>query len=310
MAKKARRRKLTEEERAEKRAEDRERMAAAIDALRTSEGWQRWLAVRHRFHRYSFKNQILIAHQRPGATWVAGFGHWLKLGYCVRKGEHSIRIWKHCDPSKKQMQRWREEGADPETRPQGFFITVPVFDRSQVDPLPDFDGERIELDPPLQPVFGDSLAPLIEPLRRFAATIGCSVEFVSIPGSATGGYQHDTGKIRVDRPTPNGRVKTLLHELAHALVRRAREEDDPDLTYSDEEVVVECVAFSVCSSVGFDTSGFSVPYLASWSEGGEIERYGFLIDRLARLLEDAVLDADPAAPAPEPTPEPVALLAA
>jgi antirestriction factor ArdC-like protein len=78
------------------RAEARERMAAAVEALGSSEGWKRWLAVRHRFHHYSFKNQLLIAHQRPGATWVASFSHWLKLGYCVRKGERSIRIWKPC----------------------------------------------------------------------------------------------------------------------------------------------------------------------------------------------------------------------
>jgi antirestriction protein ArdC len=309
MAKKARR-KLTKEERAAKRAQARERMAAAVDALGTSEGWKRWLAVRHRFHHYSFKNQLLIAHQRPGATWVASFSHWLKLGYCVRKGEHSIRIWKPCDPSKKEMERWRKEGADPTTRPKRFFILVPVFDRAQVDPLPDFEGERVELDPPSEPVFGDSLAHLIEPLRYFAATIGCSVEFVSIPGSPTGSYHPAIGKIQVDQPTPNGRVKTLLHELAHALLDREREDDDPVFTYLEEEVVVECIAFSVCSSAGFDTSGFSVPYVAGWSRGGEIERYGALIDRLARRLEDVVLDTEPAHPAAEPTPEPAALVAA
>lgn len=323
MPRKSNRRKLTDEERAAKRAEDRERMKAAIDTLRTSAGWQRWLAVRHRFHRYSFKNQLLIAHQRPGATRVASFKRWLSLGYCVRKGEHAIRIWKHCDPSKKQMQRWREEGADPTDRPRGFFILVPVFDRSQVDPLPDFDGDQVELDPPMQSVVGDSLAHLIEPLCAFAATIGCSVRFEPIPGSANGCYEHSTGTITVDRDTPNGRVKTLLHELAHALVRRARDDDDPDLTYGEEEVVVECVAYTVCSTVGFDTAGFSVPYLTSWSEGGEIERYGQLIDRLASRLEDAVLD-DSGDPAPTPSalragpepaalpagPQPVALLAA
>jgi hypothetical protein len=302
MAKRAPRRKLTDEERAAKRAAERKKMAAAIEALRTSEGWQRWLALRHRFHHYSFKNQLLIAYQRPGATRVASFKHWLSLGYCVRKGERAIRIWKHCEPSKKAIQRWRDEGADPGNRPQGYFILVPVFDRSQVDPLADFDGERVELDPPMAPVSGDSLAHLIGPLADFATTIGCSVDFVSIPGSATGGYQHATGKIRVDRPTPNGRVKTLLHELAHALVRRGREEGDPDLTYTEEEIVVECVAFTVCSTAGFDTSGFSVPYVASWGEGGEIERYAALIDRLASRLEDAVLAADldqgPAEPEP------------
>ncbi|MGH2627681.1 MAG: hypothetical protein ACRDHY_13640, partial [Anaerolineales bacterium] len=61
------------------------------------------------------------------------------------------------------------------------------------------------------------------------------------------------------------------------------------LTYGEEEVVVECVAHTVCSTVGLDTSGWSVPYMATWGEGGEIARYAELIDRLATRLEDAVL---------------------
>ena len=68
-------------------------------------------------------------------------------------------------------------------------------------------------------------------------------------------------------------------------------EEDPKLTYAEEEVVVECVAYTVCGAVGLDTAGFSVPYLTSWSEGGEIERYAALIDRLAGRLEDAALGA-------------------
>ena len=52
---------------------------------------------------------------------------------------------------------------------------------------------------------------------------------------------------------------------------------------------MECVAHTVCSTVGLDTSGWSVPYMATWGEGGEIARYAELIDRLATRLEDAVL---------------------
>jgi antirestriction protein ArdC len=87
----------------------------------------------------------------------------------------------------------------------------------------------------------------------------------------------------------NSELKTLIHELSHALIRRERRGDDPELSRDEEEVVVECVAYTVCASVGLDTSGYSIPYVASWSEGGEIERYAALIDRLAGRLEDAVL---------------------
>ena len=55
--------------------------------------------------------------------------------------------------------------------------------------------------------------------------------------------------------------------------------------------MVECVAYTVCSTVGLDTAGWSVPYMTSWGKGEEIERYAELIDRLASRLEDAVLAA-------------------
>ena len=84
---------LTEEERAQKRAADREYVQQAVEALRTSDGWRRWLATRAVFHRYSLTNQLLIAMQRPTASRVAGFRKWLQLGYCVSKGEKAIRIW-------------------------------------------------------------------------------------------------------------------------------------------------------------------------------------------------------------------------
>ena len=48
---------------------------------------------------------------------------------------------------------------------------------------------------------------------------------------------------------------------------------------------------TVCGSLGFDTSGYSVPYLASWSEDADletIERAAGVIDRIARRVEDAL----------------------
>lgn len=120
--------KLSESERAAKRAAERELMANAIEELRSSEGWQRWLSVRRHFHSYSFHNQLLIAFQRQSATRVAGFRRWLELGYAVRKGERGIRIWAPCPPSKRRMREWEEAGADPKERPHTHFRLVSVFD--------------------------------------------------------------------------------------------------------------------------------------------------------------------------------------
>ena len=297
MAKKrsSRRRALSEAERAQKRAAERELMAAEIEQLRSSEGWQRWLRVRRHFHRYSLHNQLLIAFQRPGATRVAGFHNWLKLGYAVRKGEHGISIWAPCPPSAKKLREWRAAGADSEQRPRTLFRLVAVFDRSQVAPLPEFPGGPADLDPPGQPIGGDGLADLFAPLCAFGASIGSPIGVEEIAGSARGYYVPVTKRIVVDAISEgfsaNAQIATAIHELAHALVRCDRQEDDPKLTYAEEEVVVECVSYTVCSSVGLDTAGSSVPYVTGWSQGGEIERYAALIDRLARRLEDAALAA-------------------
>jgi len=64
----------TAEEREQRRAAERELAERAVEEVRTSAGWQRWLRVRRHFHRYSLHNQILISMQNPGATHVAGSG--------------------------------------------------------------------------------------------------------------------------------------------------------------------------------------------------------------------------------------------
>ncbi len=296
----SRRRRATEQERQQRRAAERELMAASIEALRSSEGWQRWLTVRRHFRTYSLHNQLLIAHQRPGSTRVAGFRAWLGLGYAVRKGERGIRIWAPCPPSAKRLAEWRQAGADPTEKPPTYFRLVAVFDRSQVDPLPDFPGGPIDLDPPIEPITGQGLAHLLGPLAEFGEQIGSPVVIHAVEGAASGYYEPATRRIVIDEIgedfSPNAQVATLIHELAHALVRCDRSEEDPKLSYAEEEVVVESAAYTVCSAVGLDTSGFSVPYLTGWSEpnGGvqAIERYAALIDRLAGRLEEAALGAD------------------
>ena len=293
MTLKRRRREMSETERAAKRAAEREQMQAAIEALRSGEGWKRWLKVRRHFHTYSFHNQLLIASQCPEATRVAGFRSWLSLGYAVRKGERGIRIWAPCPPSKKQLAEWKRAGANPLEKPSTHFRLVAVFDRSQVDPLPNFPDGPVELELPSESIDGDTLAPLFRPLAAFGYSIGSPVTVAEIPGPAEGYYDPSTKKIRVQPVSPefspNAQVSVGIHELAHALVRHDHSDDDPKLTYAEEEVIAEAVAYSVCSTVGLDTAGSSIPYIATWGEGAEgepIERYAALIDRLARRLED------------------------
>ena len=57
---------LSEAERAERRARDRERLQQAARELLTSDGWQRWVRARALFHNYSLRNCLLLA-DRPAA---------------------------------------------------------------------------------------------------------------------------------------------------------------------------------------------------------------------------------------------------
>lgn len=293
----------TEEERAERRAAERRRMHDAVEALRGSDGWRRWLRARRHFHGYSFANQILIAMQMPEATRVAGFTAWLKLGYAVQRGSVGIYIWAPCHPSEKRMREWREAGADPEREPRTHFRMVKVFDASQVAPRPDHSGEPAPLHPPYEPIGGDGLADRFDPLAAFARRLDLTVSVEQVPGAALGYHEPATGRVVVEAIGPefsaNAQVSVMIHELSHALVRKDRRDGDPKLDYAAEEVVVESVAFSVCASLGLDTAGFAVPYVTGWFErtdGDPLEAYAELIDRLARRLEEIVVPV-PAGPA-------------
>jgi antirestriction protein ArdC len=283
---------LTDAEREQRRAADRAVVQQAVDALRSSEGWQRWLTTRRHFHSYSLRNQLLLAMQKQDATHVAGFKAWLTLGYCVRRGETALRIFAPCPPSKAKLKAWRDAGADPAEKPRTFFRLTAVFDRSQVQELPP-PAEPTPLDPPTAAeIDGDELTPWLEPLSALAAEIDSTINFAPIASGADGYYRPSTKAIVVEAGHPaNRQVKTLVHELSHALVRADRQDGDPTLDTAAEELVAETTAYSVCASSGIDPGEYSISYLACWSERtpiATIERTAALIDRLSRRIEDAV----------------------
>jgi hypothetical protein len=128
----ARRPKLTDAEREQRRAADRERLKQAAEQLLTSDGWQRWVRLRSRagLARLSLSNQLLVALSRPDASFVAGFKAWRDLGYCVRKGEKAIRIIAPMPIKERERPTGEETGETIR-----LFKGVSVFDAQQVEPL-------------------------------------------------------------------------------------------------------------------------------------------------------------------------------
>ena len=112
----------------------------------------------------------MIALQCSQATYVCGFKAWLELGDRVRKGERAIRI---LAPQKVRLAS-DEQTEDDVEETRIFFRAIPVFDRSQVDALPDRDPAPLE--PPREPITGNSHAHLIPPLDVLAGELGFRVE--------------------------------------------------------------------------------------------------------------------------------------
>jgi N-terminal domain of anti-restriction factor ArdC len=215
---------------------------------------------------------------------VAGFKAWLSLGYCVRKGEKAIRII-----APMRVKTRREDDVDDraagDVRPLVPFKAVSVFDRSQVAPL---DGvEQIPLEPPCEPLTGDSRAHLLAALQAFTESLGFTVAFESIPGSTGGWCDQMAHRIVVDADQPaNARLRILIHETIHALGVGYAE-------YGREraEVIVDTATYVVAASVGLDVGGESVPYVAGWGETGALEAlraFASTIDELARRVETAL----------------------
>jgi hypothetical protein len=293
MARRSNRAPLTDAERDARRKADRDRIEDAARALLTTDGWQRWIRVRasNGLSRYSVNNQLLIAIEAYirgiTPTYVAGFRAFLDLNRCVRKGETAIRILAPV------IVKQRDEHGEDTGEKKVFFRTVPVFDVSQTEPLP--GKQPVPLTPPAQPIAGDSHQHLIAPLVAHAAGLGYTVEIRDLPADGPGGWCDPKRRqiVVADGPA-NQEVRSLTHELTHA--HGVGYEQYPR---AQAEVLVDCVTYIVCSSVGLDVGGESIPYIAGWGEDGALDairEYAQTIDTIARSIEDAL----------DPRPDPAA----
>jgi len=261
-----------------------EKLEAGVAQLQSEERWIEYLRVQSRFHRYSFGNALLIALQHPTASRVAGFHTWLDLGYHVRRGEKGIAIL-----APVTVRKPVETGDGEQTVERVvFFKTVYVFDLAQVDagakarPLPtSVPGcERLTADAP---------AEQWDRLVAAAAGVGFRVELTDqLENPNANGDCDLRSRIRV-RPdlAPAQRIKTLAHELGHAVLHRGGIGPSKEV----RELEAESVAFAVCEGLGIDSSGYSFGYVSSWTGADAanlIKASGELIQKAAgAILEGA-----------------------
>lgn len=306
------RRQSTPEERQERRREDMQRLEQATLKLMESDGWQGWLETRARFRKYSMHNTMLILHQNPDATMVTGYRKWQELGYQVRRGEKAIKILAPRTYTRKREGDEQDAQGGRAARPSGpvsitemaatakgeqeeargiYFASVSVFDRGQVEPIPDAEQKPLEAPLKCEPLTGESHAHLLDGLREHAREHDVQVRDAQpgeLPNGAEGVYMPRDRQILLQgERAGNHQVAVLIHELAHA-----HKPADSKLSYAEEELVAESTAYTVSRSAGLDTLKGSVPYITSWGKDQEgLEKLRSLageVHRRAGLIEAAL----------------------
>ncbi len=272
-------------------------LVGAVEQITSGEEWAAMLEVAARFHRYSFRNTILIRLQRPDATRVAGFNRWKDLGRHVRKGEKGIQILAPCTYRRKSeapgsIGADSEETGDAaqEVRVLRGFRVAHVFDVAQTDgdPIPDVAPELLTGDEP-----EGLLTQLVEQITARGFTFAL-VPPADMPiRGANGCTDHLAHQVLVrDDVEPAQRAKTAAHELAHVLLH------EPGMACRDRiEVEAESTAYVVLRAIGADPGSYSFPYVTRWAGGDTslIASTGERVVGAARSILDAFADEEVAA---------------
>lgn len=285
------RKEYTPEERAaynaQKQAEMDEmirRIDEGVKAVFQSDKYKEYLKFASKFTDYSARNTLLINLQRPDATLVAAYGKWKQLGRQVERGQTGIEILAPVAYKTNQVleterpavdefgnQLYNPDGTEKmetvEKPMTGLaFKKVYVFDVSQTS------GK--ELPDPVTELTGD-----IDSARKeavFAAlkkVTGIDIEFKDIKGGAKGYYSATNNEIVIKSGMSDAQtLKTAFHEAAHNLLHDpAKDIVTNKSPRNEKEVQAESVAFMVAERFGIDTSEYSFPYIASWSDGKQLK---------------------------------------
>jgi hypothetical protein len=228
------------------------------------------LAVAARFHRYSWRNQLLIASQCPTATQVAGFHAWRHLGRWVRKGEHGIVIIAPIvHGSRARDVAPTDDEAD--SRVAGYRATY-VFDVAQTEGA---DLPELRTEASGEP--GAWLPTLEDAIREAGVTLVDATDLGGADATST------PGRIEVlESLSPADRFCALAHEFAHELLHQR---GDRPASKTVRETEAEAVAFIVGSAVGVTSSVSARDYIGLYDGNADTLRASLTrIQQTARAI--------------------------
>ena len=278
-------------------------LESGVEELFTSNRYQEFLKTMAKFHNYSFNNTMLIAMQRPDATLVTSYKNWQSMGRQVMKGEKGITIIAPAPYKKMKEKEVLDEnqrpimGTDGKPKTEQVEVTVPHFKAVTVFDIAQTSGE------PIQTLAPELLTAAVQDFDSFMQAIQkispVPIRFDEIDGNANGYYHNADKEIVIKKGLSESQtLKTAIHETAHAKLhdKEIMESLGVEKDRLTKEVEAESVAYCVCSSVGLDTTDYSLPYIAGWSSSREMKEMkasmdvirktaGEMIDQLTEELE-------------------------
>ena len=279
-----------------------DRLEAGVKEYMTNDvQFKKVLEAMSKFHHYSANNVLLIAMQMPEATRVASYTTWkTKFNRQVMRGQKGLSI---IAPAPVKERREREVidsrtgspvlGADGKPKTEEVEVTIPrfkvekVFDLSQTtgDPLPELDVAELTGDAAHYQMFMDALT-AISPVP---------IRFADIDSGAKGYYHTIDKEIVIQKGMSESQtLKTLVHEVSHARLhdRDAMKAEGVAKSAQQKELEAESIAYTVMFHYHMDTSGYSIPYLASWSGSQDTKQLKACMDTIRRTAGEIIEEMD------------------
>lgn len=280
----------------EKIQEALERIDQGLENINTDEDWLKFLRFQTLFYNYSFGNTLLIYIQNPEATYVKGFKAWTKLGRYVKKGSKGLAILAPCirkvevfkEPENKA--EYHDQEGEKETRKvlSGFRISY-VYD------IADTDGSD-EMLPVLVKGLSGNGDTEKELYDRLYSVLSKEFTIQEVYGTTSkGSYNLETKIISIRSDLEYlQRIKTLLHETAHAYDFEMNPEED--IPRNRHEIIAESVAFCVSMRLGLDTSSYSISYIQSWlREKEEMRIIADTVQKISYRIINLLAESDDSA---------------
>ena len=294
---------MAENRNAQQVREITDKLEQGIKELFESERFKEYLRTMSKFYSYSFNNTLLIAMQKPDATYVAGYTSWQRnFDRQVMKGEKGIKILAPA-PYKAQEEREKIDpvtqkpviGADGKAVTETVEVLRPAFKVVSVFDVSQTDGKE------LPDIIVDELKGTVENYEAFFDALKqespVPISFEDIPGGAKGFFSPVESRIAIQEGMSEIQtVKTAIHEIAHAKLHafkpdeKAAPEDKKDR--HTKEVEAESVAYTVCQRYGIETSDYSFGYIAGWSSGKETKELKSSLDTIRKTAAEMIEGID------------------